>query len=246
MRELLTLACLLVAQGVFAQALTSPARSAPIAEKRQWLAQNCDPSRTLSMAARRICELVAQEADQAASTGNERPNAQAQQAASVSSGLNPIGGSKIRLHPSYSETGRGHRIYGTEQGLACWQRGAAQLDRAAEVFELTCPAVVIGCYLSAPSGASPDYGQCSGNTFPISMQRGDSYIGPALVRLPLSGKASVFVFAWNQCHWNSAMVRALPEGWAAACDMTLQDLAAELSRNNSAIKLEQLHRQRWQ
>lgn len=245
MNKLLAIASILVVQSAYPQTLTSPPRSAPIEEKRQWVAQHCGVNRNLSMAAKRICELVAEEAGMATSTVSEQLPTKTSQPAAVSTGPNPIAGSRIRLYTNYSETGRGHRVYGTEQGLACWQRGAAHLDRAAEVFELTCPAVVIGCYLSAPSGASHDHGKCSGNTFAVSAQRGDSYINPVLVRLPLGGRVSVFVFAWNQCHWNAAMVRALPEGWAAACDMTLQDLSIELNSNNSAVKLEQLHKQRW-
>lgn len=246
MNNLWAIAGILVVQSAHPQTLTSPPRSAPIEEKRQWVAQNCGANRSLSMAAKRLCELVAEEAGMATSTVNERPPRQTGQPATVSTGPNPIEGSKVRLYTNYSETGRGHRVYGTEHGLACWQRGAVHLDRAAEVFELTCPAVVIGCYLSAPSGGSPDFGKCSNNMFAISMHRGESYIGPALVRLPLSGQASVFVFAWNQCHWNAALVRPLPEGWAAACDMTLQELSIELNSNNSAVKLEQLQKQSWQ
>lgn len=253
-----------------AQPMTFPGSGATPEEHRAFYVESCAaPTKPLSMAQKAGCAISAEKAGIAPpgfanrfmpgagpqpdlpvvpSRSSNEVSGQSSTArgSAVSTSPNPIGGSKIQLYTSYDETVRGHRIYGTARGLACWRQGAAHLDRAAEVFELTCPAVAIGCYLSSPSGSSIDHGKCSGNTFPVFMSRGESYIGPALVRLPLSGKASVFVFAWNQCHWNAAVVRALPEGWAAACDMSPQDLSTELNTNNSAVKLEQLHKQRWQ
>jgi hypothetical protein len=40
------------------------------------------------------------------------------------------------------------------------------------------------------------------------------------------------------------LVKPLPEAWAAACDISQQELADEL-KNNSPTKIEELHRQRW-
>jgi hypothetical protein len=166
--------------------------------------------------------------------------------AGVVDGAGPIPGSKLKRFTGENKTPAGHSIFGTERGLACVQRAAIQEDRVSELFELVCPVSVIGCYLTAPAGASPtDSGRCSiANSFPVSASRSESEPGRALLRLPLSGRTSVFVSAWNQCNWNSGLMLPMPDAWVAGCDLSITDLQAEI-RNESARKLRQLHGQRW-
>lgn len=59
MRRLLLTFLLVAAQCTVAQTLTGPSRSASLSEQQGWLAKNCGPDSSRSMAATRECELVA-------------------------------------------------------------------------------------------------------------------------------------------------------------------------------------------
>lgn len=183
--------------------------------------------------------------------GTQSPQNQANHASTVKVQMSPSGveqpvpGSSVKFYTASASTSAGHLIYGTKAGLACLKRAPKQSDGSAELYELTCPAVAVGCYLSQPTGTASESGRCSGGyEYPVYMSRGATHYGTALLRLPVSGKVSLFVFGYDQCQSQGGLVKPLPDGWAAACDISQSGFADEL-KNNSPAKLEAMHKQRW-